>query len=145
MLGGSTGAAVVVPRNFRLLDELDKGQKGDCASGCSWGLEKADDITLTHWNGTIFGPPGTAFENRIYSISIMCGGKYPDKSPVVTFNTKITMGCVDSKGNVSLQWGPLGSWRREYTIETVLESLRREMISAANRKLAQPAEGASYE
>ena len=145
MLGGPGSSQVVVPRNFRLLDELEKGQKGECASGCSWGLEKADDITLTHWNGTIFGPPGTAFENRIYSISIMCGDKYPDKCPVVVFNTKINVGCVDSRGNVSLQWGPLGAWRREYTIETILEALRREMISAANRKLAQPVEGTSYE
>ena len=145
MLGVSSGQAVVVPRNFRLLDELEKGQKGDCASGCSWGLEKADDITLTHWNGTIFGPPGTAFENRIYSISITCGDKYPDKPPVVAFNTKISIGCVDTKGKVSEKWGPLAVWKREYTIETLLEALRREMISAANRKLPQPAEGACYE
>ena len=145
MLGGSGGSGVVVPRNFRLLDELEKGQKGECASGCSWGLEKADDITLTHWNGTIFGPPGTAFENRIYSISIICGSQYPDKCPVVQFNTKITMGCVDSRGNIVLQWGPLGAWKREYTIETILEALRREMISASNRKLPQPVEGTCYE
>ena len=42
------------------MDELEKGQKGDCASGVTWGLEQADDITLTYWNGTIFGPPGVA-------------------------------------------------------------------------------------
>jgi ubiquitin-conjugating enzyme E2 variant len=145
MLGGAAGPPVVVPRNFRLLDELEKGQKGECASGCSWGLEKADDITLTYWNGTIFGPPGTAFENRIYSVSFTCGEKYPDRPPTVRFNTKIAMACVDSRGAVSDKWGPLGAWRRDYTIETVLEGLRREMISAVNRKQAQPPEAACYE
>lgn len=145
MLGSSGGPPVVVPRNFRLLDELEKGQKGECASGCSWGLEKPDDILLTNWNGTIFGPPGTAFENRIYSISITCGDRYPDKSPIVKFNTKISIGCVDSRGNVSDKWGPLNAWRREYTIETVLESIRREMINPVNRKLPQPPEGTCYE
>ena len=30
----------------------------------------SEDITLTTWNGTIFGPIDTAFDNRIYSLVI---------------------------------------------------------------------------
>lgn len=47
-----------VPRNFKLLDELEKGEKGQNSDGVTVGLAIHDDITLTHWNGTIFGPPG---------------------------------------------------------------------------------------
>ncbi|CAE8620359.1 unnamed protein product, partial [Polarella glacialis] len=136
--------AVVVPRSFRLLDELEKGEKGDAMSGVSWGLADAQDITLTNWNGTIFGPPGTAYENRIYSLSLTAGPNYPQDAVEVRFNTRIAMGCVDANGAIVPRWGILGTWKREFTIENVLEQLRREMTSSANRKLPQPPENASY-
>lgn len=113
--------AVVVPRSFRLLDELEKGQKGDAMNGVSWGLARGDDITLTEWTGTIFGPPGTAFENRIYCLSLICGPKYPDEVPEVRFQTQINMGCVDGRGAVKPSWGIIGHWQRQYTVENILE------------------------
>ncbi len=52
-------------------------------------ISLADDITLTNWNGTILGPYNviihikkqTAFDNRIYSLSIITGPSYPTKAP----------------------------------------------------------------
>lgn len=38
----------------------------------------------------------------------------------------------------------LKSWSRDYTMETILMKLRREMSSSANRKLPQPREGETY-
>jgi ubiquitin-conjugating enzyme E2 variant len=39
----------------------------------------------------------------------------------------------------------LKSWNRNYSMETLLHELRKEMTTTQNRKLAQPAEGSSFE
>lgn len=45
------------PRSFKLLEELEKGEKGLGSESCSYGLADSDDITMTKWNATIIGPP----------------------------------------------------------------------------------------
>ncbi|PBP26933.1 ubiquitin-conjugating enzyme [Diplocarpon rosae] len=135
-----------VPRNFRLLEELEKGEKGLGAEACSYGLADGDDLLMSNWTGTILGPPHSAHENRIYGLNMHCGPEYPDKPPTIRFVNQINLPCVNSRdGKVDPAKLPcLANWERKMTMETVLIELRRFMAHPAHRKLPQPAEGASY-
>ena len=80
---------IIVPRNFKLLEELENAEKGKTSMEISFGLADQSDITLTEWQCTILGPMGSPVEGRIVSLLLKCDNDYPTKEPIVQFQTKM--------------------------------------------------------
>ncbi|MCL4111414.1 UNVERIFIED_CONTAM: hypothetical protein GTU68_062537 [Idotea baltica] len=81
-------------------------------------------MTLTSWNGTILGPYNTVFDNRIYSLKIVCGPDYPHKPLQVSFLNKINIPSVNQHNGRVENLGLLKNWKPETTIENVLVALK---------------------
>jgi ubiquitin-conjugating enzyme E2 variant len=138
-------SAYTVPRNFKLLEELEQGEKGVSqgkhGGWVSYGLD-GDDMLLSKWNATIIGPQNTTLGDRIYSLRMFAGENYPQKPPEVQFVTKINLPCVDARGKVTNQLPALASWKPSMGMVDVLFSLRDAMTAAA--RLPQPPPDATY-
>ncbi|XP_042018895.1 uncharacterized protein LOC121766694 [Salvia splendens] len=142
-MGSEGSSQVVVPRSFRLLEELERGEKGIGDGTVSYGMDDADDVYMQSWTGTIIGPPNTVHEGRIYPLKLFCGKDYPDNPPNVRFQTRINMSCVNLETGVvePNRFPMLSNWKRECTMEDILIQLKKEMMSPQNRKLSQPPDG----
>lgn len=127
------GAAVVDGK-----DNKEAKSRNPHESWCSYGLGDLSpgyENQLSNWNGTIIGPQNTNLGDRIYSLKIKCGPRYPDEAPLVQFVTKINMPGVDqTNGKVT---GIMRSWNRKNTIMDYLITIRQAMQDSA-AKLKQP-------
>jgi ubiquitin-conjugating enzyme E2 variant len=118
---------VLVPRNFKLLEELERGEKGvDLPSEISYGLTDASDMSMTHWTATILGPNYTCFENRIYTLILQCGPSYPQLPPEIRFLSKINANFVDATGSIITdKIQSLVNWNEDRCILNVLEDIKK--------------------
>ncbi|XP_062184240.1 ubiquitin-conjugating enzyme E2 variant 1C-like [Phragmites australis] len=173
-MGSGASASVVVPRNFQLLEELERGEKGISDGTVSYGMDDGDDNFMRSWTGTITGsgnatnsgassdlnlilhayvrvlvvaPPQSLHEGRIYQLKLFCEKDYPDKPPTVRFHSQINMTCVNPDTGLveGKKFHMLSNWQRDYTMEDILTQLNKEMAAPHNRNLVQPPEGTFFQ
>eukprot|EP00619_Florenciella_sp_RCC1007_P003639 CAMPEP_0205912494 /NCGR_PEP_ID=MMETSP1325-20131115/5879_1 /ASSEMBLY_ACC=CAM_ASM_000708 /TAXON_ID=236786 /ORGANISM="Florenciella sp., Strain RCC1007" /LENGTH=160 /DNA_ID=CAMNT_0053279199 /DNA_START=49 /DNA_END=531 /DNA_ORIENTATION=- len=146
----AASGGVVVPRNFYLLDELEKFEKGSAGNGMvSAGLTDPEDIFLTSWSCSIIGPQGTAFDNRFFSLTVVCTDQYPRVPPVVTFQTRINHASVNQTTgeldvNDVLKPGTWEGLSPQPGIEALLTKIRDSMTNSKNRSKQQPPDDATF-
>ncbi|CAM8883865.1 unnamed protein product [Rhodiola kirilowii] len=102
-LGGSS-----VPRSFKLLEELERGEKGIGDGSVSFGMDDADDTYMQSWTGTIIGPSNTVQEGRIYQLKLFCSKEYPNKRPSARFQSRVNMSCVNQR-----DWSGMIIWNQQ--------------------------------
>mmetsp|Transcript_57598 Transcript_57598/g.132286 ORF Transcript_57598/g.132286 Transcript_57598/m.132286 type:complete len:143 (-) Transcript_57598:529-957(-) len=133
---------IVVPRNFKLLDELEKTEKGQTDMSISYGLIDSGDVYMSDWQCSIIAPMNTSLENRIISLTVHCDMHYPASPPSCRFVTKLDFPFLDAAGNVrtgTVKWDPKAG-----TIENFLKSLRILMAKPEYRSRKHPAEGTTF-
>ena len=89
IMGSNSGEVVVVPRNFVLLEELERAEKGVGDMSVSLGLSRSDDIFMSDWQCTILGPLSSPIDGRIVSLEIHCSERYPFEPPQVRMQNKV--------------------------------------------------------
>jgi ubiquitin-conjugating enzyme E2 variant len=96
---------------------------------------------MRDWQASIFFGAGGG-EARLWSINIHAGDKYPSVAPEFKFTSKISLDCVDARGNVSSAKVPyLASWNPSKTMLGALQEIKALMARAPR---AQPPEGTNY-
>ena len=141
----ATPQTVIVPRNFKLLEELEASEKGSGDMSISMGLVNSDDIFLTEWNASILGPPGGPFDGRLYELRVTAGPEYLLQPPKIRFVSRVNLAGVDQRtGEVLKDFPALQGWTRDKTMESVLVAIKNSMNIPNNRRLPQPSEGATF-
>jgi ubiquitin-conjugating enzyme E2 variant len=120
---------VVIPRNFRLLDELEEIEKakGGMINGISYGLETYDDnILLENWIGVIIS---NQYQN-IYNLKIYCSREYPNEPPTIQFINQIPqLNFVDQfSGVVNQKLLIIRNWDSKNKIKDILQEIQKHLI-----------------
>ena len=143
-------AEIVIPRNFKLLQEYEDGEKGkgiqdqNHANFITYGIESPEnpDLFLHKWHAMIIGPQG----ERMWSLKIYATDRYPFEAPKIQFITKINVRCVDSRTGLvnsravpemSARWNPQHS-----TIASCLVGLRKQILQMDFRN--QPSQNSIF-
>merc|ERR1712061_811625 len=113
------GTVMSTAARRRLMRDF-KGLQEDPPAGVS-GAPGENNIML--WNAVIFGPHDTPFEDGTFKLTMEFSEEYPNKAPVVRFESKMFHPNIYADGGICLdilqnQWSPI------YDVSAILTSIQ---------------------
>lgn len=127
-----------IPREFRLLDELDNSS---AVAGVSYGLEDASDNDFVNWTGSLMTNTG-----HFVGFTFVCKPDYPTSRPVIQFNKeyitqtkkdyddemgtyveKVNSLCTSGTSNLS---DTILTWNDSKTIGSYLKELHKKIFGS---------------
>eukprot|EP00494_Astrolonche_serrata_P031171 UN31440 len=149
-----TDTSYKVPRNFKLLEELENAEKGkyqkpeifpNYKQDANWitlGLNDGnEDSKFTHWNASIIPHQGQQIGDRILLLKIVAGPGYPDIGPGIHFTNKVRLKYVNDKGEVNLNKIPNFKWKVTSSIFETLVFIRRSLAMQGVAKACSQVKG----
>ena len=85
------------------------------------GAPRNNDIMV--WNGVIFGPPGTPFEDGTFKLALIFTEEYPNNPPKVKFDSKMFHPNVYPYGGICLDILQ-NRWTPAYNVSAILISIQ---------------------
>lgn len=98
---------------------------------------------LFHWEGYIFGPQGSPYQEGAFKIDIKFTENYPFKAPTITFKTRIFHPNIDPNGTICLDILK-DKWSPALTIPRVLMSITSLLTDPNPNDPLQPEAAAIY-
>lgn len=81
-----------------------------------------EENNLYLWRATIMGPPGTPYENGVFTLTVEFPTDYPFKPPKIRFKTQIYHPNITDKGHICLDILK-NNWSPALTVMKVLLSI----------------------
>uniref|UniRef100_A0A1B0D1A4 E2 ubiquitin-conjugating enzyme n=1 Tax=Phlebotomus papatasi TaxID=29031 RepID=A0A1B0D1A4_PHLPP len=114
-------------------------------TGSAEGIDAVPlDNQLSHWQGSILGPPGSPYEGGKFFLYIVIPQSYPMSPPTVRFLTKIVHPNVSRHGDVGIDIIQ-HNWSLALTISKILLSVQSLLTDPFTEICMEPALGQLYD
>ena len=80
------------------------------------------ETDIMKWDGIIFGPPSSSYENGIFRLMLQFSNRYPFEPPQVKFLSRMFHPNVSKDGEISMDVLQ-SNWTPAFTVKSIIENI----------------------